>query len=278
MSHCLDSSNYDQATFNAQCFKDAGVTEVIVGCQDPVIARQQIAALRSVGILVRRLYGFDYFTAGTGIGNGDIIDAILIAHEVGGIERIYVDCEIDNTPDDPADRNAEVRACVADIEAAGFEASIYTAPWWWVPHHANTAEFSHLSLWFANYGANDGQLPPIHELGFLSFGGWTQCDVHQYTSTLNICGRGRDANYVFEEEDMADPRVDALIAAMGGQPAIDDWNTKGNSLILGFTIEQQKLGDTAASLETHIANAAAGVGGDVADHKHSSGTTGGIQR
>lgn len=219
-----DLSNWDYAVDQhnpnwAQCMKDAGVTEVILGCQDPAIARIQLAALRSVGILVRSLYGFDYFTAGPQFGNGDIFDAVDIAQEFGGITRIYIDCEIDNTPDSIEDRNAEVRSCVMYITAYGFEAGIYTAPWWWVPNHGNTSEFSYLPLWLANYGANDGSLPPIHELRSMSFGGWTNCVAHQYTSTLQICGRGRDANYIFEETSMS-PAERAEFDALKAQVAL----------------------------------------------------------
>ena len=101
-----------------------------------------------------------------------------------------------------------------------------------------------------------------------------------------------------KEEDMAaDPRVDALIAALGGQVAIDKWNgpaaaPTGNSLLAGYTLEQAKvhlLTDDVVVLEglakdnredvkhvqsklaDHIANHAAGVSGPVADHTHTEG-------
>ena len=40
---------------------------------------------------------------------------------------------------------------------------------------------------------------------------------------------------------MPDPRVDKLIAALGGEAEIDAWNAKGNSLLLGYAIEQDRL-------------------------------------
>ncbi len=48
-------------------------------------------------------------------------------------------------------------------------------------------------------------------------------------------------DYLFGEEDMPDPRVDKLIAALGGEAEIDAWNAKGNSLLLGYAIEQDRL-------------------------------------
>ena len=69
----------------------------------------------------------------------------------------------------------------------------------------------------------------------------------------------------YMEEDMAaDPRVDALIAALGGQEEIDKWNVNGNSLLAGYALEQVKLSE-------HVANHAAGVSGPVADHTHTEG-------
>lgn len=53
-----------------------------------------------------------------------------------------------------------------------------------------------------------------------------------------------------EAEDM-DPRVDALIAALGGQAAIDAWNANGNSLLAGYAAEQIKLGGLIQQLEAH---------------------------
>ena len=48
----------------------------------------------------------------------------------------------------------------------------------------------------------------------------------------------------------------AIIAALGGQPAIDEWNANGNSLIVGYALEQAKLGE-------HVANHALGHTHDV---------------
>lgn len=44
-----------------------------------------------------------------------------------------------------------------------------------------------------------------------------------------------------QEGDMPDPRVDEVIAALGGLEEIRKWNQNGNSLLLGYALEQQKL-------------------------------------
>jgi hypothetical protein len=258
MTLCLDVSNFDQATFDAKCLKAAGVESIILGCQDPVAAEAMAFEAKRAGILIRASYGFDYFTAGPALGNGDIHDAIDISKHYE-LPRIYVDCEIDNTPDDVADRNSEVADCESLIVSAGLEAGIYTAPWWWVPNHGNTAEFAHLPLWLAKYGPNDGSIGPIEQLGFLSFGGWTRCVMHQYTSTLEVCGRGRDANYVFEEGSMGctDDELKMLQACYRaltggidekGNDRIAAWNKGGNSLLLGYLGKDDEGEELPASL------------------------------
>lgn len=48
-------------------------------------------------------------------------------------------------------------------------------------------------------------------------------------------------DYLFAEAEM-DPRLDAVIAALGGMEAIEAWNARGNSLLAGYALEQEKLG------------------------------------
>jgi hypothetical protein len=145
------------------------------------------------------------------------------------------------------------------VEAAGLKAGIYSGAWWWPGSTADCTEFSHLPLWHAAY-PGDGR-----EIRKVSYGGWTDVAIHQYTSSLNVCGRNRDANYVFmEEEELPDPRIDKLIAALGGEAAVDEWNARGNSLLTGYALEQQKLGE-------HLHNHAAGVTGAIPEHEHLGG-------
>ena len=75
----------------------------------------------------------------------------------------------------------------------------------------------------------------------------------------------------YMEEDMADPRVDQIIAALGGQLVIEVWNgpaaaPTGNSLLVGYTLEQVKLAE-------HIASFHGGGGGKVLPHGHKAVVT-----
>ncbi len=80
-------------------------------------------------------------------------------------------------------------------------------------------------------------------------------------------------DYLFGEEDMPDPRLDAVIAALGGMAEIEAWNAKGNSLLLGYGIEQEKLDkhlteepmDVGATILAHLNNHPGGAPGVTAD-------------
>lgn len=109
---------------------------------------------------------------------------------------------------------------------------------------------------------------------------WQHNEVWNWTTPNagpTSCPSGRYQPF-FEalEDNMADPRVDAIIAALGGQDAIDKWNENGNSLLLGYSLEQQKLAD---HLDHHPSEDAQ-AGTKVLPHKHSMGIaiseTGGV--
>jgi len=255
----LDLSQYDLSTFDPQCMKAAGVTGVILGVfapSGPEAMKGCAVACQNAGITVHGFYGLPYFGSPTG-EKRDIQWAINNALQLG-VTRVWIDCEIDGkgifndtvTPTVPG-RIQVVRDLVKQIEDAGLSPGIYTAAWWWRPNMGNTHEFAHLPLWFANYGANDGTLPPYETLPD-PFGGWTAPAVHQYTSTLYVCGRNRDANYLLEEEPMTPEekaKLDAVYAALTGgvDSVITDWNKNGNSLLLGYALEQGKLADHLTS-------------------------------
>jgi len=92
--------------------------------------------------------------------------------------------------------------------------------------------------------------------------------------------RAQHYQFMFMEEEMPDPRLDKVIAALGGEAAIDEWNTRGNSLLLGFANDQERLGqletqhgNTRATLDGHLLNSGDGTG--VPEHSH---TPGGVAR
>jgi hypothetical protein len=97
---------------------------------------------------------------------------------------------------------------------------------------------------------------------------WQIAQRYNYPSTA--CESGRYANAWARlaagerGEELPDPRIDKLIAALGGEAAVDEWNARGNSLLTGYALEQQKLGE-------HLHNHAAGVTGAIPEHEHLGG-------
>lgn len=205
----LDLSNHDESTFNAECLAAAGVTRVIMGCQmSGWPARRMIPPLRDKGIEVRDVYAFlglyDYYREPT-------LSAIEVARQFG-IPRVWLDAEGDDvmtgrivTGVTPEQRIENLRQCVVTVENAGLDVGIYSASWFWLPYMNNTPVFGKLDWWLGG----PYQVAPISTA---NFGGIERVVMHQYTSSFPVCGRGRDANYVFEEND-----------DMGMTPAEREW-------------------------------------------------------
>lgn len=203
----IDVSNYDMSTFDARCFYAKGVRRLVVGCQDEAIARRQIDAAASEGIETIALYGLPYF-GGSYWHVFDDVEACLKVQSDYGIRPIMLDAEIDaNTiwpdqpaPGSPSQRNHELLVCRRMVDGAGGRPIIYTNGSWWDPKHAGTTMFADCGLWYPHYGWGGTLRPAIRELP-VPFGGWTTCVAHQAGSTFELCGRGRDINYLWEELD-----------------------------------------------------------------------------
>ena len=75
---------------------------------------------------------------------------------------------------------------------------------------------------------------------------------------------------------MADPRLDAVIAALGGMAEIEKWNAKGNSLLLGYANEQVRVGELEGVVSAHLAGHRTISPGVTADDI-ANAITGGIQ-
>lgn len=199
----LDLSNHDLATFNAACLRDAGVTRVIVGCWDLDATLRIVSECRDVGIIAEDLYGFLYF--GLPWEQREVENAATVALRLGGIGRFWADLEADQPYESaaatPATRIAATDQALARATSFGAEGGIYSAPYYW-PKMGNTTRYSSRRLWLPNYGSNDpnNPRPPILAV---NFGGWTWPSIHQYSSSIPVCGRGRDHNYFLMGDDMA---------------------------------------------------------------------------
>lgn len=264
MGAVIDISNWQSwmlGQFSA--VRAAGVDEAIVGCQVPSIALAQIDQCRANGIRVRSVYCFIYNGFNGNHGTLDLIaretqKAIDVAR-AKDIAWVAIDCEAmlgDNPSADterrypacsPNERIEDIRRAVKMVQDAGLKPFIYTGGFWWPTYVNNTTEFSHLPLWIAWYRDNSGTYSEIREAWF---GGWNLVSIHQWTSTRKILLNNVDHNTIFidfmGEDDMPDPRTDQLTKILGGQGLVDEWDKKGNSLLVGFKILQDDVGALAA--------------------------------
>lgn len=240
----LDISRYDYATFDEDCLKANGVTGVILASFKEAEMDVLASRCRRKGIPVLGFYGFIYFGSPFG-ETRDTLAAIRLAQE-WGVSRVWLDCEADGLENgftdahvpNASERVHAIQKCVTLIEGSGLSAGIYTGGWWWPSGTSNSADFSHLPLWHSEY-PHDG-----HEVREVGYGGWTKVAIHQYTSSLPICGRGRDANYVFEEDELSaeDKAYLEKLRKVLPETEVDDWIGRGNvSLVDAYALDQLEL-------------------------------------
>lgn len=270
MGIVLDVSNYDYSTFDPDCFKREGVTGLIVGCQRPDLARDMIARARATFLPVHAVYAFLYF----GLDSvGQTRNAIDVAKQFN-IRHVTLDVESvpphERAGITPQERIAELRQCVRMVEDAGLGVIIYTGGWYWPSYMANTQEFSSYPLWHAAYR---DYLGTPYEIRTVAYGGWSAVAIHQWTSTLNICGRNRDANHVWaapwEQEDtmpnftanheeMLYGLIDLLLGRADGREYVNDIErlivlrdaiARDMRYSIGLGLTQAKLAQLAQEVE-----------------------------
>ena len=278
MSIVLDLSQYDLPTLDAECMAANGVTGAILGVFTPLGPEPMAEAasrLIDAGIAVHGFYGLIYFGSPFG-ATRDTLWAIELAQRFG-VSRVWLDCEIDgkaigfNDAVEPTreQRVAEIREAVRLVESAGLQAGIYSGAWWWPGATGNSTEFARLPLWHAAY-FNDGT-----RVRDVNYGGWSQCAIHQWTSTLEVCGRNRDANHVWDSEvlggdDMSEAdrrrldRLEKLLAGNGiakdlskpdeltfGEDALAYAAERGWSAFLGLGLNQTRAGEAHTRIDNH---------------------------
>lgn len=290
----LDLSNHDYPTFDPGCLAGADVTSVIVGCWDLEKTLDIVRGSRAVGIEASELYTFLY--PGLAWELREVTNALSVFHILGGIRRVWLDCESQFT-EWPGDVDTEAPGMTVDgrlavarygrkvIEDVGAGVGIYTGESWWRNKMGNSTEFSDLPLWLANYGSDDpaNPRPPITTV---NFGGWSGVYRHQYSSTIVVCGRNRDHNYeIAEGENDVSDIEDLILATFAGVEERDeDGKTlpRDQRLVIARARMADRAGgaaqsvnDAAASaasnLADHVKNHAAGISGPVADHTHEGG-------
>ena len=272
----LDVSNYDAPTFNAACFKAHGVTGIIVGCQDEPLARAMIEEAQRAQLPVLATYAFLYFGL-------SVAQQVITAYSVAADYQIpYVALDVESSGqyeargETPYSRAEQLRQSLRIIEGGsnGLRPIIYTYEPYWRNQMGNTTEFAHYPLWLAHY--LDYNATPF-ERRHAGFGGWETVAIHQWTSTLEVCGRKRDANHCWlhEEEEMSQEdrdrlaRLERLVAANGYGRLMEDppnsgkyrWEFTGEEAMQMADADGSTLfgglGLTQAAFYRHMHNVAA---------------------
>lgn len=288
----LDLSNHDYSTFDPVCLKAAGVERVILGCWNFAIAETMLLALRAQGIVVEDLYCFLYYRLPW--EDNDVLNATALAIRHGGITRIWMDCE--SGSDGPggaldteavgttvADRLALTQGYHDSLSREGYTVGIYTGYYWWRSNMGDSPWFGErgVPLWLANYGTNDPD-SPREPITAVNFGGWTDVAVHQYSSTIHVCGRGRDHNYWFMEGDSVtrEEYEDLMLAVFSGSEEKDlprdqrlaNAEYRKRERVIG---NAASVADTASSAMV-VAQEGNPPGESVPQHYHTGANTGGV--
>ncbi len=287
----LDLSQYDLPTLDVAEMRAYGVTGAILGVFSPNNPPHDMAnaadRLIAGGIPVKAWYGLAYYGSAYG-ATRDITWAAQLARQFK-TPYVFVDSEIDGTgiftdvtEPTPQARVEQHDYCYGIIieSGGGAKPGTYTAPWWWNPKMGGTEKFADSPLWYANYGVNDGKQPPIP---VVNFGGWTKVGIHQYTSTLYVAGRNRDANYWFLGDEVSqDDFNDLVLACFSGS---EDRDANGKTLPkeerLPIALTRMRnradggFGSIADRAESaYVIAQQGGAGGGIAPHTH---TPGGVQ-
>jgi hypothetical protein len=163
------------------CFWDSGVRHVIVGTQDALVAKQQLAMAVSRGMTVDA-YVYLYW-------DRDVtaqIEAAFAMVQGFPIGRMWLDIE-----QDPKGLGSNtlipmiqhgLTTCAAH---AGVTCGIYTGPGWWKTYLANTTAFTAVPLWYAQYNKKRS----LTDWSTEHFGGWSSPVAKQF-QTAPLCAVG----------------------------------------------------------------------------------------
>jgi hypothetical protein len=178
-----DVSMWDQPLAQSQmdCFWDTGVRHVVVGTQDLIVARQQLAMAVSRGMTVDA-YVHLYWD----VDLASQIDAAFAVVQDFPIGRLWLHVEDDPNGLGPSALVARIQEArtACETKALG-RCGIYTSPGWWQAYLADTTMFGDLPLWYVlhNNKRSLADWPTEH------FGGWVRPAGKQFQTTP-LCGAG----------------------------------------------------------------------------------------
>lgn len=213
MLYINDISNYDWpftsdtiAAFRAdrEDGNAGGYQGVIIGSQNPAIARMQAAVCRANDFPVIATYT-EPFKA------DDAYNATLVAIEIAkenGSRFICAACE-----DGGITGIDELRAVQGLIYAYGLTMVVYCGQYYWQDVFQNTTEFRDCPLWYASYFDDRRRVQRVN------YGGWTKVAIHQFASTPYLGGRDRDRNVLWLDEMEPDDMTEAEVRAIAKDEA-----------------------------------------------------------
>lgn len=207
------------------CLKANGVSRIIVNAWDLAKSTAMVREARAIGIAAEDVYCFLYY----GLPHERVeVNNALALMKTDGMTAAWLDCESHWRPDTPTEaqgttlgyRIATTATFRTELLNGGYRPGIYTGKDWWLSNMGNFSGFADAgdSLWLANYGTND-PANPRSPITVTDFGGWTRPWAHQYSSTIEVCGRTEDHNYWALTEDAMTPEEKKAFSDLQGQVA-----------------------------------------------------------
>src|SRR5690348_1562586 len=163
------------------CFWDSGVRHVVVGTQDALVARQQLAMAVARGMTVDA-YVYIYWDTDV----AQQVEAAFAMVQGFPIGRMWLDIE-----QSPGSLGANtliprIQAGLDDCNThAPVGCGIYTGPGWWKSYLANTSAFTQTPLWYALYNKKRS----LSDWSTEQFGGWAAPVAKQF-QTAPLCAVG----------------------------------------------------------------------------------------
>lgn len=191
-------------------WKQSGVEFAIVQYSESM--PDHLAVLDAAGLLVEA-YVYLYFPLSPfNQTPEDRVRNCLKMIEDHNVRRLWLDVEESSDSASPEDTVAALRRCVAECEAAGVEAGIYTRANSYQDHVGDSTAFAHLPLWHAGYLGQGPDLDmsrmPADFEGFRPYNGWQRPLIWQWWNTTTFGGHSVDLNVMEVEETMTKINAD----------------------------------------------------------------------